>query len=129
MGEPQRQYRLADGYAGIVEWLRSGLDAERAVVRTGCAVEVVRWRRGAVEVQYRSAAGPDTHVVRAPRAVITLPLGVLKAREGDAGAVRFEPTPIMLKNIRERLEVSQVVKLVLRFRHMDPLDGVGDAGD
>jgi monoamine oxidase len=116
MDEPQRQYRLADGYAGIVEWLRSGLDAERAVVRTGCAVEVVRWRRGAVEVQYRSAAGPDTHVLRAPRAVITLPLGVLKAREGDAGAVRFEPTPIMLKNIRERLEVSQVVKLVLRFR-------------
>ena len=116
MDEPQRQYRLADGYAGIVEWLRSGLDAERAVVRTGCAVEVVRWRRGAVEVQYRSAAGPQTHVLRAPRAVITLPLGVLKAREGEAGAVRFEPTPEVLKRARDRLEVSQVCKVVLRFR-------------
>src|SRR6185436_10909763 len=43
MDEPQRQYRLGDGYSGIVEWLRTGLDPERATLRTGCVVEVVRW--------------------------------------------------------------------------------------
>jgi monoamine oxidase len=116
MEEPQPQYRLADGYSGIVDWLRAGLDPERALVRTGCVVEVIRWRRGTVEVEYRSASGSDRHVLRAPRAVITLPLGVLKAREGEAGAVTFEPMPPVLKNARDRLEVSQVCKVVLRFR-------------
>lgn len=116
LDEPQRQYRLADGYSGIVEWLRAGLDPDRAPVRTACIVEEVRWRRGAVEVAYRSAAGSKTQVLHAPHAVITLPLGVLKAREGEAGAVRFDPVPAVLKHVRDRLEVGQVVKLVLRFR-------------
>jgi monoamine oxidase len=116
MQEPQRQYRLADGYSGIVEWLRAGLDPERALVRTGCVVEAIRWRRGAVEVEYRSGAGSERHVLRGPRAVVTLPLGVLRAREGDEGAVTFEPAPQVLKRARDRLEMGQVVKLVLRFR-------------
>ena len=114
--DPQRQYRLADGYSGILEWLRSGLDGERVELRTGCIVEEVRWRRGQVEVAYRTAAGSRTHGIRAPRAVITLPLGVLKARDGDLGAVRFDPVPKVLQAARERLEMGQVVKVVLRFR-------------
>jgi monoamine oxidase len=116
MDEPQRQYRLAGGYSGIVEWLRAGLDPERALLRTACVVKAIRWRRGAVAVEYRSAAGSETHILHAPRAVITLPLGVLKAREGETGAVRFDPVPEVLERVRDRLEVSQAVKLVLRFR-------------
>lgn len=116
MDEPQRQYRLGDGYSAIVEWLRAGLDPERATLRTGCVVEVVRWRRGSVEVAYRPAAGAPAAMLQARRAVITLPLGVLKARHGELGAVRFEPVPPVLKNALERLEVSQVCKVVLRFR-------------
>jgi monoamine oxidase len=116
MDEPQRQYRLADGYSGIMEWLRAGLDPERAPIRAGCIVEVVRWRRGTVEVAYRSAAGARAAVLQARRAVITLPLGVLKARKGEAGAVRFEPMPAVLRDALDRLEVSQVCKVILRFR-------------
>ena len=116
MEEPQRQYRLADGYFGVVEWLRAGLDPERAQVRLGCIVEEVRWRRGTVEVAYRSAASPRTRRLEARRAVVTLPLGVLKAQDGEPGAVRFDPMPPVLKNALDRLEVSQVCKLVLRFR-------------
>src|SRR5437867_608834 len=36
--DSQRQYRLAEGYFGIVEWLRSGLDPQRARVRLACVV-------------------------------------------------------------------------------------------
>jgi monoamine oxidase len=116
MDEPQRQFRLADGYSAIVDWLRAGLDPERAQVRTGCIVEEVRWRRGAVEVAYRSATGGQAHRLQARRAVITLPLGVLKAPPGEPGAVRFEPMPSVLRSALDRLEVSQVCKVVLRFR-------------
>ena len=51
--EAQRQYRLAEGYFHIVEWLRAGLRPERCRVRLGSVVESVAWRRGAVEVGYR----------------------------------------------------------------------------
>jgi monoamine oxidase len=116
MDEPQRQYRLADGYFGVVEWLRAGLDPERAKVSLGCVVDEVRWRRGHVAVTYRSAGNGRAKTTEARRAVITLPLGVLKAREGEAGAVRFAPMPRALRDARDRLEVSQVCKVVLRFR-------------
>jgi monoamine oxidase len=119
MGEDaqsQRQYRLADGYLGIAQWLRAGLDPERAELRLGCVVERVRWRRRQVEVSCRSALGSRTTAVHATAVVVTLPLGVLKAPAGDPGAVRFDPVPPALRRALARLEVSQVCKLVLRFR-------------
>src|SRR5438093_368604 len=78
--------------------------------------EGVAWRRGAVEVGYRSAAGTQTRLVRARTAVVTIPLGVLKAAPSEAGGVRFDPVPAVLGAAADRLEVSHVCKVVLRFR-------------
>jgi monoamine oxidase len=114
--ESQRQYRLADGYFGIVQWLRAGLDPERTDLRLGTVVEQVRWRRGEAEVESRSAIGSRTTAVRGKTVVVTLPLGVLKAAVGEAGAVRFDPMPPALAGAVLRLEVSHVCKVVLRFR-------------
>ena len=115
-GDSQRQYRLADGYFGIVQWLRSGLDPERARLRLACVVEEVRWRRGEVEVGYHSAAGSQRSRLRARAAIVTLPLGVLKAAPTETGAVRFDPLPPALRAATQGMEVSHVCKLVLRFR-------------
>jgi monoamine oxidase len=114
--ESQRQYRLAEGYSGIVRWLRDGLDPARCQVRLSSVVESVGWRRGAVEVGYHSAAGAQTRTLRARTAIVTLPLGVLKAAPSEAGAVRFDPLPAALRAAIEKLEVSHVCKVVLRFR-------------
>ena len=114
--ESQRQYRLAEGYFGIVEWLRAGLDPDRCRVRLARVVEHVRWRHGEVDVGHRSAAGAQASSLRARSAVVTLPLGVLKAAPRETGAVRFEPLPTALRRAREKLEVSHVCKVVLRFR-------------
>jgi len=114
--ESQRQYRLAEGYFAVVEWLRAGLRPERCRVRLACVVESVGWRRGEVEVGYRSAGGTQTRTLRARTAVVTLPLGVLKAAPSEAGAVRFDPLPAALRAAVQKLEVSHVCKLVLRFR-------------
>ena len=61
-------------------------------------------------------AGAGAAVLQARRAVITLPLGVLKAPHGETGAVRLEPVPAVLRDALDRLEVSQVCKVILRFR-------------
>lgn len=114
--ESQRQYRLAAGYFTVVEWLRAGLRPERCRVRLASVVESVAWRRGEVEVRYRSAAGTQARTLRARTAVVTLPLGVLKAAPSEAGAVRFEPRPDVLREANRKLEVSHACKVVLRFR-------------
>jgi monoamine oxidase len=114
--ESQRQYRLAEGYFGVVQWLRAGLRPERCRVRLACVAQSVAWRKGEVEVGYRAAGGTQTRSLRARTAVVTLPLGVLKAAPSEAGAVRFDPMPPALRNAAQKLEVSHVCKLVLRFR-------------
>jgi monoamine oxidase len=114
--ESQRQYRLAEGYFAVVEWLRAGIRPDRGRVRLACVVESVRWRRGEVEVGYRSAAGAHARILRARTAVVTLPLGVLKAAPSEAGAVRFDPVPAALRAAVPKLEVSHVCKLMIRFR-------------
>jgi monoamine oxidase len=114
--ESQRQYRLAEGYFAVLQWLRAGLDPERTELRLACVAGEVAWRRGEVEVACRSAIGSTLPVVRAKTAVVTLPLGVLKAATGDPGAVRFDPLPPALRGVLEKLEVGQACKLVLRFR-------------
>ena len=114
--ETSRQFRLASGYSGVVHWLRAGLDPERVRVRLGTVVSEVRWRRGAVEVGHRSRAGSRLEWTSARAAVVTLPLGVLKAPAGETGAVRFTPTPPTLARALAALEVSHVCKLVLRFQ-------------
>ncbi len=63
------------GYGEVVDRLAEGLD-----VRTGHVVREIRWGTGGVE------AGTDAGTFRAGHAIVTLPLGVLKA-----GSVRFEP--------------------------------------
>jgi len=114
--ESQRQYRLAVGYSSVVQWLRAGLDPDRCRVRLASVVESVRWRRGEVEVGFHHATGAQRRAVRARAAVVTLPLGVLKAGPDETGAVRFEPEPAALRAAALKLEVSHVCKLTLRFR-------------
>ncbi|HEX9502211.1 MAG TPA: NAD(P)/FAD-dependent oxidoreductase, partial [Thermoanaerobaculia bacterium] len=105
--EQQTQYRIANGYDMLVEWLRSALDPQRTSLRLGSEVTEVAWGRGAVEV--KTARG-DT--VRAKAAIITIPIGVWKA---DAG-VRFDPPLREKREAIEKLEVGHVVKIVFRFR-------------
>src|SRR5205085_275708 len=52
----------------------------------------------------------------AARALVTLPLGVLHAPAGEAGAVRFIPALVNKAEAANRLAMGQVVKITLRFR-------------
>ena len=74
-------------------------------LRFGAVVERVAWRRGRVETA--SSAGN----FEAPRAVVTLPLGVLQAR-----SVALDPEPAALREAIAGLEMGQAIRMVLRFR-------------
>lgn len=104
--EGGRTFRLVRGYGALAEWLWSGRDAALVRARFGAVVQRIAWRRGRVEVH--STAG----VYRAPRAVVTLPLGVLQS-----AAVSFDPQPPTLRDACAAIETGHAIRMVLRFRH------------
>ncbi len=88
------------GLDRVVERMREGLD-----VRLGVRVLRVRHGRQGVVVE------ADRGTFRAPRAIVTLPLGVLQA-----GDVAFDPPlPARKREALARLGVSLMDKVVMRF--------------
>ena len=89
----ERQYRLGEGYFAVVEWLRAGLRPERCRVRLACVVESVRWRRGGVEVGYRSAAGSVKGARGGKRARRCRANGDARGRRADPLTARLDRCP------------------------------------
>jgi monoamine oxidase len=104
-----RLYRLLNGYSELMQRMFDALPSERVKLRLKTVVKSVRWSRGSVEVLARSG-GTDV-AFRAPRAVITLPLGVLQA-----SSVKFEPALKSKEEAAAKLAMGSVVRVVLRFK-------------
>jgi monoamine oxidase len=77
-------------------------------------VRNVHWSKGSVEVEGTFIGTPFR--VRAPRAIITLPLGVLQEPPQAPDAVRFSPALDEKRSALQRLASGPVIKLMLRFR-------------
>jgi monoamine oxidase len=91
------QMRPQGGYLPLLETFLSG----KFEVRLGYAVREIRWQRGQVEV-----AG-----IRARKAIVTLPLGVLQAR-----SVQFAPQLGMKQAALSRLASGPVIRVAMRFK-------------
>ena len=110
-GAMQRQFRPAGGYGPALQWMRDGLDPERATVRLSTAATRVRWSRGEAVVEAAGPSGEPLEPFRARAAVITVPHALLRSN-----ALRFAPELDGRREALERLEPGQVFKIVLRFR-------------
>lgn len=102
--------RTQQGYGRLIDGLMKRLTRAGAVVKTAMAVTSVAWRRGAVEV----AAGDTTWRARA--ALMTLPLGVLRAKAGERGAIRFAPRLKEKEQIWRAVESGHAIRVALRMR-------------
>ena len=102
-----KQYRIANGYDALIEWLRAGLDPARSTLHLGSEVTEVKWRRGSVDVATRRG-----ETFRAQAAVITIPIGVWKSPH----AIRFDPPLREKERAVAKVEVGHVVKIIFGFR-------------
>jgi monoamine oxidase len=111
----ERAFRIANGYESLVEIFRRELDAAQVKFALNTVVESIHWERQNVRISAHNTKGPTTF--RAPRVLITLPLGVLQAGRGDRGAVQFIPDlPPQKQEALCKLVMGKVVRVVLRFR-------------
>ncbi len=112
--------RIPAGYDLLVDLLLRQLGPD-AIIRTGTAVTAIHWRRGHVRVSTHSiddnsrSGGDSARELKAPRAVVTLPVGVLRALAADGG-VRPDPMPSTHEHALERLYMGQARRIVMQFR-------------
>jgi monoamine oxidase len=107
-----RSFRVLTGYDGVVNHL-ARLSAAHVFLDT--VTTAVRWRHESVRVETRSQRGGRA-AFRARRAIVAVPLAVLKAASGEPGAVAIDPEPPGFRESLDGLETGRVVKLRLAFR-------------
>ena len=99
--------RLEGGYGRLVSALRSRLDRDLVQVQTETMVTGLRWQAGRVVLQVR---GSDENVIdlAASQAILTVPLGVLKA-------IDLDPLPTGWPEALGALEMGAARRIDLRF--------------
>jgi monoamine oxidase len=102
--EGDHSYCLRDGYDQLPRYLSERITELGGKVLTGTPVQEIRWQQGWVKVV------SDPWSFNAPRAVITLPLAVLRNR-----SVQIEPLPSHILEAAERLRMGQVRRFTLLF--------------
>jgi monoamine oxidase len=103
-----KQGRIKEGYGALVNFLETEIRAHGGKLVANAAVEKVHWRPGHVEVTFNHG---DREILKADAAVITLPLGVLKA-----GTVEFQPPLAVKREAVEQLQFGNVIKVIFQFR-------------
>jgi monoamine oxidase len=105
-----RVFHVAEGYDAVMEFLASQFRAAGGELVLSAAVRGIEWQRGSVRM-VTAGPGADGNELRARRALITVPLGVL---QGDT--IAFTPAPAEILAHARRLAMGEVVRTSLVFR-------------
>src|SRR5207248_6460014 len=84
--EGSKLFRVAGGYDQVPAWLAAGLEPDRAQIHLGRVVKSIVWSKGRVKVIARRADDDTQEVFTARKAIVTLPIGILKAPPTDPAA-------------------------------------------
>jgi len=113
MSDDAPQARPQGGYDALLATLAASLPSDAVRVQLQSIVRSVRWSEGLVEVEGTFIGKPFR--ASAPRAIITLPLGVLQESPDAPGAVRFSPALNEKRSALQGLVSGPVIKLMLHF--------------
>ena len=104
------QFRLVLGYDSVIRTIFDACNAEKLTLRLSTEVQRVEWKKGSVAVHCSGVTGNE-EAFSAKRAVVSLPIGVLRA-----GSVRFLPELRAKRNAIDLIESGHIFKVVLTFR-------------
>ena len=106
--EGDRLFRIREGYDRLPLFLLDRFLAAGGRVRLGTAATTIEWERGEVRVWTANARLPE---VKAGKALIALPLGVMKA-----GSARISPEPRAAAEATAALAMGSATRITLVFR-------------
>jgi monoamine oxidase len=113
--EGNRAFCIHGGYQMLLRVFEKHAADLGVSLRLNTVVESISWKKGHAEVAARNEAG--ALIFTAKRVLITLPLGVLQAGQGQPGTVRFAPPlPPEKLSALGNLEMGKVIRITLCFR-------------
>jgi monoamine oxidase len=117
------QSRPAAGYSSVLTALAGTLDRRAVHVQLQTIVTRIDWKPGAVDVAGRFFDKP--FCLTAPKAIVTVPVGVLQLPQGAPGAIAFDPELEQKRAALAGIVSGPVLKVILRFRaaFWEALDG------
>ena len=115
--EGDRTFRIPGGYDSIIISLLRSIPHHESVVQLNSVVERVKWRRGFIEIEYRSGLDNRKATLRGRQLIVTVPLGVLQATAPSRGAIQFDPEPGGILKAAASLKFGQVYRVTFRFRN------------
>ena len=107
-------FRPLGGYESLLTALTGAFAHDQVQLKLGAVVNEVQWQRGKVAVT--ATQNGEALNVSAPKAIVTLPLGVLQLPPQSPHAVRFEPALRQKRKAFAGLAVGPVIRIILRFR-------------
>jgi monoamine oxidase len=105
-----RIFHVRGGYDALPRFLAQQFELAGGTLLLAHRVRRIEWKAGEVTMHGEDARGTAFRL-RAARAVITLPLGVLQAR-----AVQFAPLPAQALQAAQRLAFGPAFRMTLVFR-------------
>ncbi len=108
--EGEKQFRPRRGYGEIIEEFVGRLRSRGVQFKFSTEVQRVEWKKYRVIIQSGDA------YFSVDRALITVPLGVLKAKISERGAIRFDPPLSAKQRILKKLRMGNVCKVTLLFK-------------
>ena len=102
--------KIEGGYCRLIDLLAGEYTAIGGEIYLDTVVGTIKWQPGQVEVI------TDTGVsFKAGRVIIALPLGVLHAKAGDKGTIRFEPAVKEQTEALDNLGFGAIIKILFEF--------------
>ena len=128
--EEERTGRVLDGYDRVTAWLaRDVYDA----IELNTVVTRIKWERGNVTVSCRTTEG-TVREFSGKTAIITVPVGVLRADPSEMGGITFIPEIPAVRDALDGLTMGPVLRTVFAFserfwekglRHAPRRGGIG----
>jgi monoamine oxidase len=109
-----RVFRVAGGYGELMTRMTARLDSNQTKLRTETMVTRLRWQPGQVDVDARTRGGNVVEFTGS-QAILTEPLGTLKAGRGAEGTVLLDPQPAGWEKALASLEMGAAQRITLQF--------------
>ncbi|MEB0263488.1 NAD(P)/FAD-dependent oxidoreductase [Mucilaginibacter sp. 10I4] len=108
--EIDAQHRLKGGYCSMINYLSNECKSKSGKIYLNAVVKTIEWKNGSVK-----AITKDGSVYEAGQLLIAMPLGVLKAAEGESGAITFNPPIPKYSTAIQQMGFGSVIKLLFEF--------------
>ncbi|CAN5916850.1 NAD(P)/FAD-dependent oxidoreductase [soil metagenome] len=108
------RYRIRAGYGPVAEWLAARAAETGVRFHHNSRVRAIDWSGTRVRLSFTTPDASNSHALIADRAIVTLPVGVLRA-PADQGVAFTPALPREHAAALAQLGMGHVVKLVLCF--------------